>query len=334
MINIDYSKLLIDDYKGINASQDAFINDIVNKNHSHAYLISGDKNCGKIQLCKMLANLIVGADAYAENNIDVLQISTQTVNESLGKKSLSSISVDAVREMIIPFVNAFSLLNTARVVLVEQADLLTEQAQNALLKPVEEPQINIVFLLVTDDSSKIITTLKSRCQKVNIHEWNIQAIKNYLDRFSLDNSLVEAAAYYSNGLIDKAVYYVNNIDDAKANQGMILNAISANNKYNIISFSAEHAKDKTPAQDELLDDIEHVIDLVLKVKSGIYDKQAIQHLPYKWQWAADNVDVAVFTGILSTVAKARQMKGSQVNWQACMDYMLAYILEATKQWQQ
>ncbi|NMD38938.1 MAG: hypothetical protein GYA87_09715 [Christensenellaceae bacterium] len=334
MINLDYSKLLIDDFKGINASQDAFIDDIVNKKHSHAYLISGDKNCGKLQLCKMLSNIIVEADIHAENNIDVLQISTQTVNESLGKKSSSSISVDAVREMIVPFVNAFSLLNTARVVLVEQADLLTEQAQNALLKPVEEPQINTVFFLLSDDPSKIITTLKSRCQKVNIHKWGKQAIKIYLNRYNLDNTLVDAAIYYSNGLLEKAVYYVNNTDEAKANQTMVFNAISANNKYDIISFSAEHAKDKTTFQDELLDGIEQVVDMVIKVKTNVYDKESIEHLPKKWQWAAYNVNINVFTNILSTVAKARQMKASQVNWQACMDYMLAYILEASKEWQQ
>jgi DNA polymerase-3 subunit delta' len=79
----------------------------------------------------------------------------------------ASIKVDDVRR-VAPFIAEKAYEGGKKAVVIERAELMTTEAQNCLLKPVEEPPENTVFLLLARSESTILPTVASRCKKVKI----------------------------------------------------------------------------------------------------------------------------------------------------------------------
>lgn len=116
----------------------------------HAYLFAGPDGVGKRTLALEFANLLV-ASTYRH---------VLTLQPAEGKVS---IAVDQVRRLQ----EWLSLkADHRRAVLIEPADAMTEESQNALLKILEEPPPGVVFLLVTAAPAGLAPTIRSRCQTV------------------------------------------------------------------------------------------------------------------------------------------------------------------------
>lgn len=321
--NSDFSALRIADFQNVHRAQDAFIDAFLQGHYSHAYLISGEKGCGKLQLCHLLA-----AHLLQNNLVDLLCINTQTVNEALGTKAQSSIGVAAIRQMVVPFVSTFSMFQKPRVVIIEQGELLTEQAQNALLKPIEEPQSEVVFFILTQDSSKIITTIKSRCQKVYVHKWDIARVEAYLQRIGVDAVKSNQMAALSYGLVEEAVSLCSDNDKASQLAHILHSLCNVKTQLDAVVFASQNAKIDALLQDEVLDRYEHTISLAIQKASGQF---VAQPLPIYWEEDCQ-YKISSFIVMQGAVAMARQMKNNQINWQACLDYMLANIVEEMKRW--
>jgi len=83
----------------------------------------------------------------------------------LRPETKTKITIEQVREVLEKFVTKQT---QPQLVLIRPADLLTEEAANAILKNLEEPQENVHFLLVTDDLSKLLKTVVSRA---SVYVW-------------------------------------------------------------------------------------------------------------------------------------------------------------------
>jgi len=93
-----------------------------------------------------------------------------------------------------------------RVVLISRADLMNEEAQNALLKNLEEPPENVVFILTTSYPSRLRETIKSRCWKITFDPLSIDDIVKILsDYFNCETKLATSVAPFSNGSVTDAV---------------------------------------------------------------------------------------------------------------------------------
>ena len=193
-IKPDLSLLNIKDFLNISPSQDAFIQSILDGKHSHAYLLYGEDGLAKHRLCHILANHILNSN---DSSVDKLVISKETVKNQGLSNAVSSIGVAAIRDMLVPFISTLSMFSGNRVVVIEHAELLTMQAQNALLKPLESGRDDIIYFLVANELSKIIPTVKSRCIKVQIHRWDTDKIAKYLMQFGVASSLAENSANHS-----------------------------------------------------------------------------------------------------------------------------------------
>ena len=143
---------------------------IHNDRLGHAYLFSGDRGCGKKTLCNYVTHLIMCSTHSAcmqcngcltvssGANPDVIRISND---------DKASIGVDKIREMIRD-VFVRPIISNKKVIIIENAHLLTKGAQNALLKVIEEPPEYAVFFLLCDSRSGILPTVMSRVNTVNI----------------------------------------------------------------------------------------------------------------------------------------------------------------------
>ena len=128
--------------------------------------------------------LLVIAD-YGLDGLGVAQILAKN-SDTFHLKPLpekQTISVDQIRELI-------SMLRTyainRRVIIIDEADLMTEPSQNALLKALEEPNKNTNFILVAKNPKLMLDTVKSRCQTLMLHKTTSAQDKKLLEKYNLD----------------------------------------------------------------------------------------------------------------------------------------------------
>ena len=123
-----------------------------NGNLSHAQLISGEDGIGKSILAEILGKLILNGDINREY-VDIINY----------KPIKTSFGVDDVRD-IIDEVNKKPFEGDKKVIIIHQGNKLTIQAQNALLKTIEEPPIEVYIIILCESLELILDTIKSRCE--------------------------------------------------------------------------------------------------------------------------------------------------------------------------
>lgn len=138
--------------------------------HAHAYLLHGPAGIGKRDLAERLgALLLCGAvrdDAACGACKSCLLLragSHPDFFELQPEEADKPIRVDQVRELV-DFVVQTAQLGGRKLVLLEPAEAMNLNAANALLKVLEEPPADVVFLLVSDALQKLLPTLRSRCR--------------------------------------------------------------------------------------------------------------------------------------------------------------------------
>jgi hypothetical protein len=128
------------------------------------------------------------------------------------RKSSGESIVAAARRWLLEAAGA-PILAERRVILVEQADRASEQIQNALLKALEEPSDRHAFILVADEPSGLLPTIRSRCQPLRIGPVSRDELAAYLvDIMRLPADQADALALLSNGLVGTATAYAERPD--------------------------------------------------------------------------------------------------------------------------
>lgn len=159
--------------------------------------------CGHCQSCQWLASgthpdlKVLPASSLPNPNEDNITLSTKkakTTKKSLLKNQVklepdkSSIKVDDIRELQ-PFISQGS--SGRRVCVIDNADMMTIAAANALLKTLEEPREGIHLLLITDWPTKLLPTIKSRVQQVAIDQIQRDKVVEYLKDYIHHNKIIE-----------------------------------------------------------------------------------------------------------------------------------------------
>ncbi|MHB1315526.1 MAG: DNA polymerase III subunit [Christensenellales bacterium] len=127
---------------------DALLASMKEGRYVHAYMLIGLQGSGKKDLAIKMACALLG---QSENHPDLVLI----------KPEKGFISVDQIRE-IRGILTIRAVKAAIRVVIIEQANLMNERAQNAFLKTLEEPEA-AVFILLSETETGILPTIRSRC---------------------------------------------------------------------------------------------------------------------------------------------------------------------------
>lgn len=148
----------------------------------HGWVISGREGIGKATLAYRLArhllaepgerrqeNLDIGEHTAAAHQVRALShpglLVIRRVWDQRGKRFGASIPVDAVRRLR-GFLAHTADVGAWRVVIVDTADELNQNAANALLKSLEEPPARTVFLLLSSEPGRLLPTIRSRCRNL------------------------------------------------------------------------------------------------------------------------------------------------------------------------
>ena len=176
----------------------------------HAWLLSGPRGIGKATLaCRFAGHLfrhpdpgiapaayvtpgesdVVEGKVAAGGHLNLLHLRRPWSHEN--KRWMSVLSVDEVRRTVSFFGNS-AAENVPRVCIVDPADDLNPAAANALLKMLEEPPPNAVFLVLAHSPKGLLPTIRSRCQKLDIRPLTGAQVLEALDHLGESEGLDEA----------------------------------------------------------------------------------------------------------------------------------------------
>ena len=146
-------------------------NAILNKRTVHSYLFSGPRGTGKTTMARIFAKAINCLQREAESAEPCNQCQNcQSINEGsfidlIEIDAASNRGIDEIRNLKEAIRFAPSQKDGYKIYIIDEAHMLTKDASNALLKTLEEPPHNTIFILATTDAHKMIPTILSRVQK-------------------------------------------------------------------------------------------------------------------------------------------------------------------------
>jgi len=189
---------------------------------THAWLFTGPPGSGRSSAAVAFAQALVCANKGCG-----------TCNECRSAKSGShpdieiirteglSIKIEEVRELLTRVAWAPSM-GGWRVVVMEDADRLTESAANALLKAIEEPGNRTVWLLCAPTLHDVLPTIRSRCRHIQLHTPSDEAVARVLiNRDGISEEMAHFAARVSQGHIGRAKYLALN-ESVRSNRTTIM----------------------------------------------------------------------------------------------------------------
>lgn len=203
---------------------------------SHAHLIVGDDGNGKSKIAKELSLLILDK----KEDRDYIDI----VSYDVGKDK-SSIGIEDIRDLI-EETGKKPFEGEKKVIIIHQGDKMTPQAQNALLKTVEEPLEGVHIIILTRNINDIIETIRSRCQIHNLWKIPLIEVKHFLeDNYpNLGEEEVKSISSFSDGIIGRAIDFLENdefkeirensiniLEDITTKEGALLKYIPFFTKY-------------------------------------------------------------------------------------------------------
>ena len=194
---------------------------------SHAYILNGEKGSGKKMLAGLFAQTLQcekgGAEpcyechsckqAVSGNHPDIIWVTHEKPN---------SISVDDIRVQINGDIQVKPYNGKYKIYIVPDADMMTVQAQNALLKTIEEPPAYAVILLLTENAISLLPTICSRCVKLKLRNIKDQLVKRYLmEQLQVPDYKADVCTAFAQGNIGKAAMlagseHFNEIKDEEA----------------------------------------------------------------------------------------------------------------------
>jgi len=227
---------------------------------THAWLFTGPPGSGRSNAAVAFAAALVCKEGGCSKCNDCMSTITGAhADVELIKTEGLSIKIDEIRELISRASWAPSVSNW-RVVVIEDADRLTDSAANALLKVIEEPGLRTVWLLCAPTLTDVLPTIRSRCRHLSLRTPSTKAISNLLiTRDGVDPKVAEFVARASAGHVGRARYLATDAA-AKANRENILRLPfmlkDIASAFNAAQILVESAKQEALADSEKKDEVE------------------------------------------------------------------------------
>lgn len=167
---------------------------IMNNSLAHAYIFSGQEMIGKKTFALELAALL------GLKNHDGMPSPNLLVIDPSDSESGQSIAIDEIRK-IKNFVSLSPYSGSRQLVIINDAHAMTVEAQNALLKILEEPNPASSFILVTSSPNLLLPTIGSRCQGIRFPSHPRNIIDGIIKSSGLPKPKAEFLAQFSNGRV-------------------------------------------------------------------------------------------------------------------------------------
>lgn len=183
---------------------------------SHAYIIEGEKSSGKEFIAKVFA-MALQCEERAKEGADVPCQKCDSCRRALSEsqpdivkvthEKTGTISVDDIRVQISGDVAYKPYNSPYKVYIMNEAEKMTPEAQNALLKTLEEPPEYVVILLLTSNVGALLPTILSRCVVLTMKPVPDNLVRKYLmEEMQITDYKAEVCVAFARGNIGKAKY--------------------------------------------------------------------------------------------------------------------------------
>ncbi|MBO4692823.1 MAG: DNA polymerase III subunit delta' [Clostridia bacterium] len=236
----------------------------------HAILIEGEAGCGKSELARFICKGIIcrknnrpcgdcsGCRHFESgNHPDVLLVSPA--------KERKTVSVNQIRE-IIADAAILPQESDRKVFIIDPADIITPQAQNALLKVLEEPPESVVFILTAVSKNNLLSTIVSRCTVLTLGQPEKSAAIEYISSVSKkETEIIKEALNASHGSIGGALNILKRKSATKSSDlaDSFLNAVKSGNRYELMRVVLPLEKDRAKTLD-FYNELEYKVVLCLR----------------------------------------------------------------------
>ncbi len=209
-----------------------------NESFNHSYILEGIRGSGKSIIAEFFAKAILCESNNKPCGSCVSCISFESNNNPdffTLKSDKKSFGVDLIRDNLLEIVNIKPFRSKFKVVIVEGADKLTIQAQNALLKTIEEPPKYMVFILIAENHKVFLPTIISRCAVMTTTPLSDDIILDEALKYkeNVDEKYIDFAVKAAEGSLGRCLYLLQD-EDFKDLRSKVLDFFQNINNYHIV----------------------------------------------------------------------------------------------------
>lgn len=302
---------------------------------SHAYIIDGEKGIGK----KLIANTFAKTLQCQKKGISPCDecISCRTFN-SLNNPDViyveqtkkTGIGVDDIREQINQDINIKPYQHPYKIYIVDNADTMTEQAQNALLKTIEEPPSYVMILLLSNNINKFLITILSRCVVLKLKPIMPDKVMNYvIEKLQISDYRSELITSFAQGIIGKAKELASSTEffDMRESMIKIVDSIINGDDYELLEVGQKF--------EDYKDDIQDFLDLLMTWFRDLLIVKKINNEMYiinrdKYRTLLKQAQVLSYNRIsimIENINKAKNLLKQNANFRLVIEMMILQTKE-------
>ena len=264
---------------------------------SHSYIFWGTEGIGKKAIAKEFSKKILCLQDH-NNDCDCKSCiefdSNNNPDFQLVEPNDGKIKIEQIRE-IQRKVAEKPIISDKKVYVIDNADTMTTEAQNCLLKTLEEPPEYIAIILICSNEDNLLSTIKSRCTRMHFEPINDEEVKKYINLEFPEQQVSENIIKLAQGSIGKALK-LNEKKDIYENIEKILLSMQNKDLIEIVQMSGEIYKSK----EEINSILEYINVLLLKLS-----KQNIKYIK-----------------CIEIVEDTKRRLKANSNYDMCIDYMI------------
>ena len=286
---------------------------------SHAHLIAGEDGVGKGKLANILAKFIL--NGYLDREyVDIINYSSEK----------SSFGVDDVRD-IIEEVYKKPFEKDKKVIIIHEGNKLTIQAQNALLKTIEEPPKGVYIIILCESLELILDTIKSRCEIYKLKPLTKSELYEYIKikKFNYDENEIKSAIAFSEGVPGRIDRYFNDdkLRELRNNIVILIKSLNKNDLEDILQQEESFSNLKNDKEEVLnifglfIRDI--LINKEIENEEFIINSDKLEDI----KELTKEMSFKKLNNMIKTIEEARRNIKSNVSWGMTLRVMLMGFME-------
>ncbi len=302
---------------------------------SHAYIICGERYSGKEFIAKIFAAAMLCdgegekpcgkchscVQAFSDNNPDIIKVVHEKPNV---------ISVDDIRSQVNSTVYVKPYADKRKIYIINEAEKMNPQAQNALLKTLEEPPEYVVIILLTSNMDELLPTILSRCVLLSMRPVRDRDVRKFLmEEEHIPDYKADVCVAFARGNVGKAKLLARNDDfDNIRNDAVKLMKHIREMDVSELTAAVKKSVDYKLAINDFLDIITVWYRDVLLFKAtadanNLIFRDEIQYI----KKAADVSTYKDLQDIIDALEKAKQRLDSNVNFELTMELLFLTMKE-------
>lgn len=207
----------------------------IKRNHiTHSYLMVGIQGIGKKMIAKEYAKAILclNENKPCNNCKSCIEFNTDNNPDFLCvEPEGNSIKIEQIRKLQ-KQIQEKPVVSNRKVYIIDDADLMTKEAQNCLLKTLEEPPEFAIIILIGTNENSFLTTIKSRCMILHFNRLEDVEVKKYLEQNYDEKNITQGMLDIASGSIGRAI----NLKDKQEQYEKIEQLINSLDKKDLIDI--------------------------------------------------------------------------------------------------